>query len=168
MEEQNKFGINNRRWGLPAGEFFSRAGRKRRKKRVTLREKKKTWSWRVLLCLLSIRLCCIMGELNSSDVWTVNGIQLTLDMNKYRRRVNGITRVDDINQMNLTVWWAFHHPHVSGEWGMQPIGFLVDLNPKRLCLTMINPLTFTSRREMGEGHDGHTLMRSYMLECRWQ
>jgi hypothetical protein len=45
-----------------------------------------------------------MRQLNSSDVWTVNRIQLTLGMNKYSRRVNGITRVDDINQMNLTVW----------------------------------------------------------------
>ena len=130
---RNKIGINSRRWGLPAGEIFLRAGEK--EKRVTFLKRKKkrekiTWSWRVLLCLLSIpsvrlhyglRLYAL--QLNSSDVWTVNGIQLTLDMNKYGEkggRGKTITGVDNINQMNLTSYTMSFSiiPSVSGEWGM--------------------------------------------------
>ena len=65
-------------------------------------------------------------QLNSSDVWTVNGIQLTLDMNKYGEkggRGKTITGVDNINQMNLTSYTMSFSiiPSVSGEWGMPTV-----------------------------------------------
>jgi hypothetical protein len=106
-------------------------------------------------------------QLNSSDVWTVNGIQLTLDMNKYGEkggRGKTITGVDNINQMNLTSYTMSFSiiASVSGEWGMPTVQLdfvtfvlISNTTPKRLfALTMINPLIRTSHTERDRwGHD---------------